>query len=177
MAEFECSDGIWYEDEVQDFIQDRALAETLDEDHKVYVDVPSVALGDPAGPNTSAVWSPRLLLFFDEDELIAVAGHRPEMLNLGDSRFILAIGLRVLALGNPYKGRYLDNGPRLSDAVMGALLNDAVGRTGEPVVATAVVAIDNLRSVTLCERHGLHTQIRHGHRHARLIGQLGSDAA
>ena len=85
--------------------------------------------------------------------------------------FILAARLHLLAIAVEDQGRRLHDGTRFSDTLMATLMADAL-ETGEAVVLTAVVAMDNLRSVALCKRHGLRSQVRYDIHHARLSGHF-----
>lgn len=54
---------------------------------------------------------------------------------------------------------------------MESLIHEALDQQ-EPSVLTTIVARDNLRSLALCERHGLRSQIEHDPRHLRLSGHF-----
>lgn len=128
----------------------------------------------------------RLFVVFEQQQLIAVAGHHPEVLLVQDQdkeplpaqdrdqeqvlRGTLATRLNLVALSIDDQGRRLE-GRRLSDLVMESLIHEALDAQ-EPSVLSAIVARDNLRSLALCERHGLRSQIEHDRRHLRLSGHF-----
>lgn len=145
---FRCSTGRWYEEEVEDYVRSRAL---------------SLALDTPTNF--------RLLLAFEEDRLIGCCAHRLEGLMRGDGHLLLAVRLQLMAIATGDQGRVLDNGERLSDLLMQSILSDALSTQGTGVL-TAIVARDNLRSLALCERHGLRSQVEYDHRHVRLTGRF-----
>jgi hypothetical protein len=151
MARFQCSTGPWYEQEVESFIRQRALEQaiTLAEDY-------------------------RLLVAFDRDRLLGCMAHHQEMLLTSDgsrSGPIFATRLHVLAIATHYQRSRLGDGTRLSDKLMSTLIADALETRRNPVL-TGIVALENLRSVTLCERHGLRSQVQYDTRHARLSGHF-----
>jgi hypothetical protein len=149
LAAFRCSTGPWYEQEVESFIRWRAV-------------------------NMTAV-NYRLLLAFDNGRLVCCMAHHLERLLRGEKDdqldFILATRLHLLAIAVEDQGRRLYDGTRFSDMLMATLMADAL-ETREAVVLTAVVAMDNLRSMALCKRHGLRSQVRYDIRHARLSGHF-----
>ena len=106
---------------------------------------------------------------------MAVAGYHPELLlvSTGKDRYrgTRAIRLHVVAISAGDQGRFLADGRRVSDVVVETLMSEAlVDRATE--VLTAVVARENLRSIALCERHGLTSQIEYDSRHLRLSGHF-----
>jgi hypothetical protein len=143
--------------------------------------VQTSALGVALAPDTHY----RLFVVFEQKRLIAVAGHHPEALVVDQDkeplpsqdqgreqmfRGTLATRLNLVALSIDDQGRCLE-GHRLSDLVMESLIHDALDLQ-EPSVLSAIVARDNLRSLALCERHGLRSQIEHDQRHLRLSGHF-----
>ena len=148
LAGFRCSTGPWYEQDVQRFVRERALEQAL-------------ALSEDY----------RLLLVLEGDRLACCAAHHGELLFRDDGNPILATRLHLLAISVEDQGRRLDNGQRLSDTVMATLIADAI-ETREVTVVTAIVALDNLRSMVLCEGHGLRSQVQYDARHARLSGHF-----
>lgn len=84
-----------------------------------------------------------------------------------DDVYVLATRLQLMAIATPDQGRRLDGGDRLSDLLMRALIADAI-ETRTTGVLTAIVAQDNVRSLVLCERNGLRSQVRYDAQHARL---------
>jgi hypothetical protein len=149
MARFQCSTGPWYEQEVETFIRQRALEQ-------------AIALADDY----------RLLIVLDSDRLLGCMAHHQEMLLTSDgnrSGPILATRLHVCAIATNDQGSRLDDGTRLSDTLMATLIADAL-KTRRNAVLTGIVALENLRSMSLCERHGLRSQVQYDARHARLSG-------
>lgn len=131
------------------------------------------ALGVALAPDTHY----RLLVVFEQKRLIAVASHHPEALLVAQNqdkeqlfRGTLATRLNLVALSIDDQGRCLE-GRRLSDLVTESLIHEALD-VREPSVLTAIVARDNLRSLALCERHGLRSQFEHDRRHLRLSGHF-----
>lgn len=153
LAEFRCSTGPWYEQDVESFVRRRALENAL------------ALSGDY-----------RLLLTIEGERLVCCAAHHGELLFRDDGNPIVATRLHLLAIAVEDQGRKLDDGTRLSDAVVATLIADAL-EIREVSVLTAVVALDNLRSMSLCERHGLRSQVRYDNRHVRMSGHFVSRLA
>jgi hypothetical protein len=103
LSTFSCSRGASHEDEVEQFVRTSALRVAL-------------------APDTHY----RLFVVFEQERLIAVAGHHPEALLVQDQskehtfRGTLATRLNLVALSIDVQGRRLD-GRRLSDLVMESL--------------------------------------------------------
>jgi hypothetical protein len=158
LASIRCSSGAAHEEEVENFVRHSALARALACDTHY-----------------------RLIVVLERERLIAVAGHHPELL-LAETiertesaersfRGTQAIRLHVLALSLEDQGRQLADGRRLSDLVMATLIAEAFGDR-ESAVLTALVAKDNLRSLALCARHGLTSQVEFDRRHVRVSGHF-----
>lgn len=151
---FRCSNGAWYEQQVERYIQTHALGR---------------ALSEPPGY--------RLLLAFNEGRLLGCMAHQQELLFEGGDfgneggRLIRSVRLHLFAIALDVQGRKLSDGRRLSDALMATLIFDAI-ITQEQDVLTAVVALDNIRSIVLCERHGLRSQTQCDAWHVRLSGRF-----
>lgn len=123
--------------------------------------------------------------------LLALAEPTLEMAGAGELppvQLIVATRLQVLALSLANRGRVLSDGSRLSHRVMQALIHDAIteGRRDQltpsaspyaGAVLTGIVARDNLASLTLCERHGLRSQVAYDARHVRVSGYFKSARA
>jgi hypothetical protein len=92
------------------------------------------------------------LVVDDGGELIAVAVHeaRPDPAGTGAQVTYLA----VAAIRLDRQGSALEDGTRLSDALMGFVLADALAANRDPYVY-ALVAAENHRSRRMCERVGL----------------------
>jgi ribosomal protein S18 acetylase RimI-like enzyme len=152
LASFRCSRGASHDDDVERFVQQSALARAL-------------------APNTTY----RLIVVLEDDRLAAVAAHHPELLlvSTGGNTFrgTEAVRLQLLALSLADQGRRMPDGRRLSDLAMETLIAEALGDRRERVL-TGIVAKDNLRSLALCERHGLRSQIEFDARHVRVSGSF-----
>jgi hypothetical protein len=108
-------------------------------------------------------------------------GHRPEMLlaarpeALASSpdayRATPAIRLVVLALARSDQGRRVPGGQALSSLAMQTLMAEAMS-TQRRSLLTAIVARENLRSLALCERHRLSSQVGYDPLHIRLSGHF-----
>lgn len=150
LATFRCSCGAPHEDEVEEFVCGVALERALE--------TPAFSL----------------LVFYEGERLVAVAGHHGESLLTGDGHVYTAIQttrLQILALSCEDQGRQLSDGRRVSDLVLTTLMNDALaGR--DAAVLTAIVARENLRCLTLLERHGLRSQIIYDSLHVRVSGHF-----
>jgi ribosomal protein S18 acetylase RimI-like enzyme len=156
LGEFRCATGPWYEEEVEAFIRSRALR-TAERAGDAY----------------------RLLVVREEGRLIACAAHlREGLLQKKRERLLLAVRLQLLGIAVADQGRRLEDGSRLSDAILKTVITDAL-EVWEAHVFTAIVAEDNLRSIALCERNGLSSQVRYDRRHVRLTGTFSpaSDAS
>lgn len=147
LSAFRCSTGPWYEQAVEDYINRRALSQQL---------------------STPSTYS--LLLALEEDRLVGCMAHHPEALMREDSSLFLAVRLQLLAIAVGDQGRRLKDGKRLSDALMQTLIRDACEKHAQ--VLTTIVAQDNLRSMAMCERNGLRSQIRYNRDHVRLTGHF-----
>lgn len=135
LRRFRCSSGVWYEDYVEQFVTQRALARALD-----------------------GRLDFRLLLFETAIEgLVAVAAHHWRAYEVGETT-IDGTYLVVAAIALPFQGGRLGSGERLSDFVMNALLSDARDRSRGDLV-TALVARENERSLALCRRFGISAQL------------------
>ncbi len=150
LSAFRCSTGPWYEQDVEDYLRRRALGQLL------------------ATPDTYS-----LLVALDGKRLVGCMAHYPEGLIRASAALILATRLQVLAIAVTDQGRRLKDGTRLSDALMRTVIHHALDTRRYPVLTT-IVAQDNLRSVAVCERNGLRSQIQHDGRHVRLSGHFST---
>lgn len=145
LANFTCSTGLWYEQEVEAFVRRHGLR--------------------AAGYDRF-----RLLVAVEGDRLVAtLAHHHPEFLPTADAAHRIATRLHHLAIDIRDQGRRLPDDRRLSDALMQTLVADAI-ETWTTGVLTAIVAADNDRSLVMCERNGLRSRTRHGVGYARVTG-------
>jgi hypothetical protein len=152
LGEFRCATGPWYEEEVEAFVRAKAL-QTAERAGDTY----------------------RLLVVREDGRLIACGAHYREGLLLEHREtLLLAVRLQLLAIAVTDQGRRLEDGSRLSDAILQTVIADAL-QFWEGNVFTAIVAEENLRSIALCERNGLHSQTRHDRRHIRLTGSFAGD--
>lgn len=147
LANFRCSSGRWFQREVEDFINTDLVARIASEEA-------------------------RALVFHVEQELVAVAAHQQETLVIAEEPGeVQATRLLVLAITERLHTATLADGTRLSDHLMETLLRDAlsVHRTN---VASAIVAIENQRSLAMCERNGLTSQTTIDATYARATGRF-----
>ncbi|MBI2373806.1 MAG: hypothetical protein HYV07_07395 [Deltaproteobacteria bacterium] len=101
---------------------------------------------------------PRLLLLFDRKsrELVGLAAHERAKLQAGDGSVFDATKLEVAALSVNWQGRTFESGDRASDVLMSAVMTDVSARAPpRDARVFAVVHEQNLRSIALCNRHGL----------------------
>jgi hypothetical protein len=132
---FRCSTGVWYEDLVERFVTERALARAL-----------------------NGRLDFRLLLFeTDTEGLLAVGAHHWRAYEVGATT-VDGTYLVIAAIALPFQGAQLETGDRLSDFVMNALLSDASDR-GRGDIVTALVAGENARSLALCRRFGIDAEL------------------
>src|SRR6266508_4021415 len=135
LRQFRCSTGVWYEDLVERFVTERALARALDGQLDF-----------------------RLLLFETNAEgLLAVGAHHWRAYEVGGTT-VDGTYLVVAAIALPFQGARLSSGERLSDFVMNALLSDA-GTRGRGDLVTALVARENARSLAVCRRFGIEAEL------------------
>lgn len=148
LAEFCCSRGAWYEDEVEAYI------------NKELIKLVSNHAADH-----------RLLLVMEGEDVIGCAAHHLDAFRMGNEDLQWLVRLQVMALDLEHQGHRLPDGSRLCDAVFQALANDAMCRH-EGMPLTALVANENYRSLAMLERNGRWAQIRSGSRYVRLVGNL-----
>lgn len=147
LAQFRCSRGRWFEDEVETYLNEKAISQ----------------IGSGLDYH--------LLLCFRGEELIACAGHHLEPVMAAESAEMVPFTrLHVLAVGLAYAGRRLDDGTRLSDAILRAAIQSA-REHGRRYPLTAIVANENHRSLAVFERNGRWSQIRYGAAYTRLVGR------
>ncbi|MCC6993529.1 MAG: hypothetical protein IT370_02755 [Deltaproteobacteria bacterium] len=100
---------------------------------------------------------PRVLLVFDRQsgELVGVAAHERVHFRDGQRRYA-ATKLHVTAVALGWQGRRFETGQRASDVVMVAVMTDVSQRVPRRDARVyAIVHQENLRSIRLCQRHGL----------------------
>jgi hypothetical protein len=91
----------------------------------------------------------RLLLWFDDEKLVAVGAHEAVTQISQDGTFLVVAALEVSR-----QGSRLPSGQRLSDAVLSDLVADGMStHSGEVVLGC--VHKDNARSIALCARNHL----------------------
>jgi hypothetical protein len=145
LASFRCSRGRWFQREVEEFINTEL-------------------------PRRLGAEETQVLLFHVAAELVAVAAHQPGVLIIAeDPGQVHAAHLLVLAITERLQAGVLADGTRLPD--LGMLLRDAL-RTQRPNVAFGIVAIENQRSLTMCERNGLASQTVVNSTYARVTGRF-----
>ena len=139
LGSFRCSNGPWYEDEIEKYIQD---------------DVPKLV------ENRSQEY--QLLVTTDKsDELLALAGYRLDPLRTSDGTISFLNRLDVVALAVGQQGRELNDGSKLSDALLAALFSQALKVNGVDVFF-AIVARENQGCISFLERNADWTQLPHG---------------
>lgn len=148
LSAFRCSSGLDCEDEVENFVQKRAIAMVR-----------------------SGVADYRMLLAHHEEELAGLVAHHIDILTLDDGSGLVATRLHVLAVAPAYRGAILDDGTRLSDALLASAVEDASKRR-EDNVFTAIVANENHRSLEMFERLGAWSQVAYDSLHVRLTKRL-----
>ena len=149
IGSFACSTGPWYEDEVQRYVRARAL------------------------DDARRVSGYELLVAEEDERLVACMAYMPWALNFEEHDMIFSMRLQVLAIATADQGRVLVRGRRLSDALMQTLIARAAPLSFDGAL-TAIVARDNLRSIKLCERNGLTSQIAHGIEYVQMLGRFGT---
>lgn len=133
LAEFRCSTGVEYEDEVEVYLHTSAM---LDLAHGTDVD------------------DDRLLLLIHDETLVALVWHKQghSLLLDGDDIEVAHRHLVVVAVSVGWQGEAIDD-IRLSDWCLDALTSDLEERDA-PAVLTARVHRDNQRSRALMTRLG-----------------------
>ncbi|HET8955107.1 MAG TPA: hypothetical protein VFN18_05565 [Solirubrobacterales bacterium] len=149
LSSFKCSEGEWYEDEVEEYLKNQAIKHLADTGGLTY----------------------HLLLTLEKDELIACAGHHVEPLIIDSGHLIEFVRLYVLAISLDHRGRRLDDGTALSDAMLRLAASDAHAAHGDKPL-TAIVANQNRRSMAVVERNGRWSQVRYGGSYTRFVGQM-----
>jgi hypothetical protein len=153
LRHFRCSTGVWYEDSVERFVTERALARALDArlDFRL------------------------LLLETDAEGLLAVGAHHWRAYDVGGAT-VDGTYLVVAAIALAFQGARLGSDERLSDFVMNALLSDARGR-GRGDLVTVLVARENARSIALCQRFGIDAELPSPNpAYVHLVGWRGAPA-
>lgn len=104
---------------------------------------------------------------------IAVAAHQPgTLLTVGAQEVeVRAAHLVVLAIAEHLHGAQAPDGSRLSDRLIQDLVADALEAHGTDT-AFAIVAMENQRSLSLCERNGLTSQTAYNEMYARVTGRF-----
>lgn len=132
LQSFECTTrtGLGFEKEVQTWIRRDAITES----------------------NRGYRADQRVLLVFDDGELIAVGSHARWENEQGQVGRLLIVG----AVRLDKQGKQLSDGTRASEALMEVVLNDIVDRDDPPPGwVVAKVHKENARSLALCNRFGL----------------------
>lgn len=99
---------------------------------------------------------PRLLLMLHRptQDLIGVVAHERLLLQAEDGSFP-ATKLEVVAIATAWQGRSFAAGHRVSDVLMSAAMTDVRARVPSRFARVlALVHEDNVRSLSLCRRHG-----------------------
>ncbi len=149
LARFSCSLGAPFEDEVETYVRRRALA--------------------AAEHARKTGGSYRLLVFEADRRLVGVTAHQAVELRLPEAKPLAVVKLVVLAVELNWQGTRLATGASIADAVLAATV--AHGRaTHERTMFCGIVARGNFRSLRVCERNGLTTQLEYGPDHLCLLG-------
>ncbi len=152
LANFQCSRGRWFQDEAESFIRTELFQRW--------------EAGETQG-----------LVFGMDAELLAVAAYRRGTLIIAeDPGELEAAELVVLATSESLTAATIADDGRLSDYVMRTLIGEAV-RFYRADFAYGLVAVENQRSLTMCERNGLVSQTRVNARYARVLGRFNCRAA
>ena len=123
---------------------------------------------DPAAQD----WDPRLLLLFERGsgELVGVAAHERETVHEEDGTQIAGTHLHVAVLASTWQGRSFTTGERASYVLMSAVMQDVIDRVPPRWARVyAIVHEDNVRSLALCARFGLTTDMPRAHPHYRRV--------
>jgi hypothetical protein len=159
LRSFSCSNGAWYEDDVEHFVQTRLRGHY--ESRKAHIDISVIVL----------------VAAEDPDDILAVGAHELDDQITEDGRYIEGSYLIVGAVRRDIQGRELDVEPfdderpvTLGRMLMETLIDDLPDRPG---VVRAVVAKDNARGLRLCERVGLlHERPDSDDRFVQRLGRL-----
>jgi GNAT superfamily N-acetyltransferase len=143
LSSFSCAElGVPWEAEVEEFIQNQLYDWFF----------------DPLAKDQD----PRLLLLLDRrsKELVGLAAHERSYLRYGDQEPFAATKLEVLAVARAWQGKSFASGVRVSDVLMSAVMAD-VNQRVPPRHARifAVVHEQNVRSIAVCQRHGLTAEL------------------
>lgn len=152
LADFHCSSGEWFENEVEEYLNQKAINQVIRDGGMHY----------------------RLLLTLKEEQLVACAGHHlePLLIDHGESgKIVEFVRLHVLAISSDFQGRKLEDGTALADGVLRLAVADAVETHGEKPL-TGIVANENYRSKAVLERNGRWSQVRYGSRYVRFVGAM-----
>lgn len=148
LAEFRCSQGEWYEEETEEFLNVRAIE---------------------AVANETVFY--RLLLAFEDELLVGCAGYHLEPLLLADGTFVDSIRLHVVALATDRQGTKLNDGASLADALVATAADQATQQLGHDLF-TAVIAQENERCLAVFERLGDWSQVPRDSIYLRLTGRF-----
>jgi hypothetical protein len=103
---------------------------------------------------------------------VAVAAHRIATLVIAqDPGEVRAAQLVVLAVSSRLQAAKIESYGRLSDFVFKVLLREAL-KSHRTDVAFGIVAVENQKSLTMCERNGLVSQTQINARYARVTGRF-----
>jgi RimJ/RimL family protein N-acetyltransferase len=149
LAAFACSKGEPYADEVERFIRNDALQAA------------------------AQIEGYRFFLAVEEKRIVGCAGYHPRPVLLEDDTLVDTSRIHTLALALTDQGRRFTDGTRLSDLILTSVLTHALHTLGYSM-ATAVAARGNYRSIAVCERNGLRSQVDHGPDHVLLFGHFAS---
>jgi hypothetical protein len=145
---FTCADpGVWFEEQVDDFVQRRFLS----------------------GPPRSELRSYEPFTIRSAGSLVAVAAIRAwaEAPAAGGTHLVVG------AIAHRFRGSRIEGGEPLAAFLMRALIKAARDADHGPFVM-GVVAKANTRSIAMCEKSGLRLHLPHDDDHIKVVGTLGS---
>ena len=114
----------------------------------------------------AAADDPTILLVFDVSShvLVGVAAHERQFLGTNALDKVPATKIHLAAVSNKWQGKKFSNGDQVSHVVMNAVLTDIATRVPprDPRVF-AIVHEHNTKSLALCKRFGLVTELQRSH--------------
>lgn len=105
---------------------------------------------------------PRVLLILERasNSLVGLAAHERAFLGSSDADKIAGTKLQVVAVARDWQGKRFESGERASDVVLSAVMTDIVARRPpRDARVYAIVHVENTKSIALCRRHGLTSEL------------------
>jgi hypothetical protein len=141
LANFQCSTSAWYENEVESYVRQMLLPRH--QSRAPHTDHRAIALE------------------MDGFGIVAVGSHEAEIAFLNQDEIQISV-LEVAAVRRDFQGYVLsdldfDNGKPITIGryLVDSILSDALSRENREPFALAIVARENVRSLSLCEQIGL----------------------